>query len=79
MEIKKRRFEYLWVQFTAGGPGLRGMQAIVKSGVGRGLTHLLHLPSVYASIVKFRVRFAHCGINVVALKYEYGCIVYLFL
>jgi len=34
MEIKKRRrvriykgFEYLWVQFTAGGPGLCGMQA----------------------------------------------------
>ena len=52
---------------------------IVKSGVGRGLTHLLHLSSVYASIVKFRVRFACCGINVGALKYEYGCIVYLFL
>jgi len=55
-------------------------RAIVKSGVGRGLTHLIHLPSVYASIVKFRViRFACCGINVGTLKYEYGCIVYLFL
>ena len=55
------------------------LSAVVKLGVGRGLTHLLHLPSVYASIVKFRVRFARCGINVSALKYEYGCIVYLFL
>jgi len=53
-------------------------KGIVKSGVGRGLTHLLHLPLVRASIVKFRVRFACCGINVGALKYEYGCIVYLF-
>ena len=52
--------------------------ATVKSGVGRGLTHLLHLPSVYASIVTFRVRFSCCGINVGALKYEYGRIVHLF-
>ena len=60
-------------------PGEVHVWCVVKSGVGRGLTHLLHLPSVYDSIVKFRVRFARCGINVGALKYQYGCIVYLFL
>ena len=54
--------------------GLSSRMAIVKSEEGRDLTHLLHLPSVYASVVKFRVRFACCGINVGALKYEYmGC------